>query len=183
MFRAHGNEIREGAALRELGHWAYSAAATVNEAGNSRQKRSQLLERHPPGEELASALTRHAGTLAVATQPHEALIATEAAFRVVDELDLPQLEGQIAAVPRNRAPRPRRHRGRRTGHPSRPRAGPRTWGPEHRRASATAISAAPCSPIGAGECRRLPRGNRFHQDPGHEWKRQVADGRAHLAAL
>ena len=23
LFRAHGNEIREGAALTELGHWAY----------------------------------------------------------------------------------------------------------------------------------------------------------------
>jgi tetratricopeptide (TPR) repeat protein len=94
LFRAHGNEIREGAALRELGHWAYFRG----DGERSRQLQAEaieLLERHPPGEELASALTRQAGTLAVATQPHEALIATGAAFRVVDELDLPHLRARL----------------------------------------------------------------------------------------
>jgi class 3 adenylate cyclase/tetratricopeptide (TPR) repeat protein len=94
LFRAHGNEIREGAALRELGHWAYFRG----DGEQSRQFVSDaiaLLERHPPGEELASALTRHAGTFAVATQPHEALVATEAALRVVDELDLPHLRARL----------------------------------------------------------------------------------------
>jgi len=94
LFRAHGNEIREGAALQELGHWAYLRG----DGERSRQRQSEaieLLERHPPGEELASALTRHAGTFAVATQPREALVATEAALRVVDELDLPHLRARL----------------------------------------------------------------------------------------
>ena len=62
LFRAHGNEIREGAALRELGHLAYLSG----DGQKSRQLTAEaieLLERHPPGEELASALTRRAGTL------------------------------------------------------------------------------------------------------------------------
>jgi class 3 adenylate cyclase/tetratricopeptide (TPR) repeat protein len=94
LFRAHGNEIREAAALRELGYWAYLSG----DGEKSRQLQSEaiaLLERHPPGEELASSLTRQAGTLAVATQPREALIAAEAAFRVVDELDLPRLRARL----------------------------------------------------------------------------------------
>jgi class 3 adenylate cyclase/tetratricopeptide (TPR) repeat protein len=94
LFRAHGNEIREGAALRELGQWAY----LQGDGERSRQLQSEaieLLERHPAGEELASALTRRAGTFAVATQPHEALVATEAALRVVDELDLPRLRARL----------------------------------------------------------------------------------------
>ncbi len=94
LFRAHGDEIREGAALQELGQWAYLRG----DGERSRQLQSEaieLLERHPPGEELASALTRHAGTFAVATQPREALVATEAALRVVDELDLPHLRARL----------------------------------------------------------------------------------------
>ena len=54
-----------------------------------------LLERHPAGEELASALTRRAGTFAVATQPNETLAAIEPALRVVDELDLPRFRARL----------------------------------------------------------------------------------------
>jgi tetratricopeptide (TPR) repeat protein len=94
LFRAHGNEIREGAALKELGHWAY----LQGDGERSRQHQAEaiaLLERHPAGEELASALTRQAGTLAVATRPNETLVAIEPALRVVDELDLPRLRARL----------------------------------------------------------------------------------------
>jgi tetratricopeptide (TPR) repeat protein len=94
LFRAHGNEIREGAALTDLGHWAYL------QGDGERTRRLQaeaiaLLERHPAGEELAAALTRQAGTFAVATQPNETLVAIEPAFRVVDELDLPRFRARL----------------------------------------------------------------------------------------
>jgi tetratricopeptide (TPR) repeat protein len=94
LFRADGNEIREGAALTDLGHWAY----LQGDGERTRQLQAEaiaLLERHPAGEELAAALTRQAGTFAVATQPNETLMAIEPAFRVVDELDLPRFRARL----------------------------------------------------------------------------------------
>ena len=94
LFRAHGNEVREGAALVQLAHRAY----LQGDGESNRQLLSDaiaLLERHPPGEELAWALTRRVGTFAVATQPHEALVSIEAALRVVDELDLAQFRARL----------------------------------------------------------------------------------------
>jgi class 3 adenylate cyclase/tetratricopeptide (TPR) repeat protein len=94
LFRAHANEVLEGGALVRLSQWAFLRG----DGERSRQLESDaiaLLQRHPPGEELAFALTRYAGSLAVATQPHEALVAAEDALRVVDELDLPQLRAKL----------------------------------------------------------------------------------------
>ena len=94
LFRAHANEVLEGAALVRLSQWAFLRG----DGERARQLETDaiaLLKRHPPGEELAFALTRYAGSLAVATQPHEALVAVEDALRVVDELDLPQLRAKL----------------------------------------------------------------------------------------
>ena len=48
LFRAHGNEIREGAALTRSWPLGVFATATVNEAGNSRQRRSSCSSDIPP---------------------------------------------------------------------------------------------------------------------------------------
>jgi class 3 adenylate cyclase/tetratricopeptide (TPR) repeat protein len=94
LFRKHGNEVREGAALVGLSQFAFLRG----DGERSRQLEANaisLLERHPPGEELAWALTRRAGTLAVATRPHESLRAVEDALRVVDELDIPVFRARL----------------------------------------------------------------------------------------
>jgi class 3 adenylate cyclase/tetratricopeptide (TPR) repeat protein len=94
LFRKHGNELREGTALVQLSVTAFLRG----DGKRSRELEAEaitLLRRHPPGEELAWALTRRAGTLAVATQPHECLAAAEEALRVVDDLDIPMFRARL----------------------------------------------------------------------------------------
>jgi tetratricopeptide (TPR) repeat protein len=94
IFRKCGNELREGAALIQLGQFAWMRG----DGERSRryvEEAVSLLERHPPGEELATALVRRAGTLAMASKPRDCLKATEEALIVVDALDLPPLRARL----------------------------------------------------------------------------------------
>jgi class 3 adenylate cyclase/tetratricopeptide (TPR) repeat protein len=94
IFRERGNELQEGAALAQLSQFAWLRG----DGERSRRLLSEaisLLERHPPGEELASALVRRAGGFAVASMPSEARKAIEEALNVVDALDLQSFRSRL----------------------------------------------------------------------------------------
>jgi class 3 adenylate cyclase/tetratricopeptide (TPR) repeat protein len=94
IFRTHNNELREGAALVELSQFAYlrgdrsRSDEQVNEA-------IELLERHPPGEELLDGYARRAGMLTVSGRPHQALPAVEQTIALADELGLGALSARM----------------------------------------------------------------------------------------
>jgi class 3 adenylate cyclase/tetratricopeptide (TPR) repeat protein len=94
IFRTHDNELRQGAALVELSQFAYlrgdraRSDELINEA-------IELLERHPPGEELLDGYARRAGMLTVSGRPHEALPAVEQTIALADELGLDALAARM----------------------------------------------------------------------------------------
>jgi predicted ATPase/class 3 adenylate cyclase len=94
LFRLHGAELREGATLAWLGHSAYLQGDSARSL-RLQAEAIELLERHPPGAELAEAYTRRAGTHAVATRPNEALEAIELALPIVQEFGLKALEARL----------------------------------------------------------------------------------------
>jgi class 3 adenylate cyclase/tetratricopeptide (TPR) repeat protein len=94
LFRRHGAEVLEGNALVRLGHLAY-LKGNGSRSDQLLSEAIELLERHPPGEELAAAYTRRAGTHAVATRPRECLEATERALPLVEQLGLRNLESRL----------------------------------------------------------------------------------------
>ena len=94
IFRLHGAELREGEALVRLSHSAYLRGDNA-QSEKLLSEAIDLLERHPPGEELAGAYTRRAGTHAVATRPHEALGAVDLALPIVQEFGLKSLEARL----------------------------------------------------------------------------------------
>jgi predicted ATPase/class 3 adenylate cyclase len=94
IFRVVGEEVREGEALVHLGQIAWFRGDSER-SRNLLEKAIGLLERHPPGKELAFALTRRAGSFAVASRPRECLTAAEEALRVIEALDLPELRARL----------------------------------------------------------------------------------------
>src|SRR5262249_9134308 len=94
IFRTHDNERREGAALVELSQFAYlrgdrtRSDDLVNEA-------IELLERHPPGEELLDGYARRAGMLTVSGRAHEALPAVEQTIALADELGIDAISARM----------------------------------------------------------------------------------------
>jgi class 3 adenylate cyclase/tetratricopeptide (TPR) repeat protein len=87
IFRARGDELREGAALTALARLAFLRG----DRGRNDQLVSEaieLLERHPPGKELLEAYVRRAGDFAIRTRPDEALPAIEKALALADQLGL-----------------------------------------------------------------------------------------------
>jgi len=94
LFRLHGSELREGEALVRLSHSAYLSGDNAQSVGVLNEA-IELLEQHPPSQELAEAYTRRAGTHAVATRPHDALTAIDLALPIVQEFDLKSLEARL----------------------------------------------------------------------------------------
>ena len=92
--REHGAELREGTALIRLGHSAYLLGDNARSEALLADA-IELLERHPPGEELATAYTRRAGTHAVATRPHDALKAIDRALPLVQQFGLKEMEARL----------------------------------------------------------------------------------------
>jgi class 3 adenylate cyclase/tetratricopeptide (TPR) repeat protein len=94
LFRLHDANLREGEALVRLGQSAYLRGDN-SESERLLAEAIELLERHPPGAELAGAYTRRAGTHAVATRPHEALAAIDLALPIVQDFGLKTYEARL----------------------------------------------------------------------------------------
>jgi class 3 adenylate cyclase/tetratricopeptide (TPR) repeat protein len=85
IFRATGNEVREGAALIGLASIVWVRGDTAR--GNELEVEAlEKLERHPPGEELLNAYARHAGSLSIAGRSQEALETIDRALRLAEQL-------------------------------------------------------------------------------------------------
>ena len=86
IFRVVGDEVREGAAMVALASivWVRGDTARGNEL---EEEALQKLERHPPGNELLIAYSRHAGSLSIAGRSREALEIIDRALRLADELE------------------------------------------------------------------------------------------------
>ncbi len=94
LYRRYGNELGEGGALVLRAHLSF--------LGGDRAKTEdlisdaiRLLERHPPGRELAEARTRRIGGLAIGGRSREALDEIEDALPLVEGLSLRYLEGRL----------------------------------------------------------------------------------------
>jgi class 3 adenylate cyclase/tetratricopeptide (TPR) repeat protein len=85
IFRAAGEEVREGAALVALASvvWVHGDTARSSEL---EREALEKLQRHPPGEELLNVYARIGGSLAIAGRSHEALEAIDRALQLADEL-------------------------------------------------------------------------------------------------
>src|SRR3954469_4284531 len=86
IFRASEDEPGEGAALVVLAHivWVQGETARGNEL---EAEALAKLERHPPGEELLSAYSRRAGTLAISGRSEQALEFIDKALRLAEDSD------------------------------------------------------------------------------------------------
>src|SRR4051794_1369825 len=86
IFRASEDELGEGAALVVLAHivWVQGETARGNEL---EAEALAKLERHPPGEELLSAYSRRAGTLAISGRSEQALEFIDKALRLAEDSD------------------------------------------------------------------------------------------------
>jgi tetratricopeptide (TPR) repeat protein len=84
IFRAAGDEVREGVALIALGGilWLRGDAARSKEI---EIEALEKLERHPPGEELLAAYARRAGTLSISGRTREALEVIDRALRLAEQ--------------------------------------------------------------------------------------------------
>ena len=84
IFRAAGDEVREGVALIALSGilWLRGDAARSKEL---EIEALEKLERHPPGEELLTAYARHAGTLSISGRTQEALEMIDRALRLAEQ--------------------------------------------------------------------------------------------------
>jgi class 3 adenylate cyclase/tetratricopeptide (TPR) repeat protein len=94
IFRAAGNELREGAALTLLAQLAYlrgdrRRSEELDEAAIA------VLEPHGPGEELLDAYARRAGGFAVSTRPHKALPAIEETIALAEELGVDKFSARM----------------------------------------------------------------------------------------
>jgi len=85
IFRAAGEEVREGVALIALSNvvWVQGDTARSSELESEAIRK---LERHPPGEELLYAYARTASSLSIAGRSQEALEMIDQALRLADEL-------------------------------------------------------------------------------------------------
>ena len=94
IFRAAGNELREGAALTLLAQLAYLRGDRRRTKEHD-QAAIAVLEPHGPGEELLNAYARRAGGFAVSTRPHEALPAIEQTLALAAELGVEKFSARM----------------------------------------------------------------------------------------
>jgi tetratricopeptide (TPR) repeat protein len=94
IFRSAGDEVNEGAALDLLASvlWIRGATARSHEL---ELEALAILERHPPGDELLTAYTRRAGSIAIGGRPEEALELIDKALRLSERLDSRTVEGRL----------------------------------------------------------------------------------------
>ncbi|MFL5918272.1 MAG: AAA family ATPase [Gaiellaceae bacterium] len=85
IFRAVGEEVREGAALIALATFVWVRGETAR-SDELERLAIEKLERHPPGEELLNAYARRASSLAIAGRSQEAFEAVDRALILADEL-------------------------------------------------------------------------------------------------
>jgi class 3 adenylate cyclase/tetratricopeptide (TPR) repeat protein len=85
IFRAAGDEVREGDALTSLASivWVRGDTARSNEL---EVEALEKLERHPPGEELLKAYARHAGSLSISGRSRDAIEMIDRALRLAEQL-------------------------------------------------------------------------------------------------
>jgi class 3 adenylate cyclase/tetratricopeptide (TPR) repeat protein len=94
LYRRYGNEVGEGGALVLRAHLSFLAGERAR-TEESMSAAISLLERHPPGRELAEALTRRIGGLAIGGRSREALDEIEDALSLVERLGFENLEGRL----------------------------------------------------------------------------------------
>jgi class 3 adenylate cyclase/tetratricopeptide (TPR) repeat protein len=94
IFRAAGDEVREGAALASLASilWVRGDTARSNEL---EVEALEKLERHPPGEELLNAYARHAGSLSISGRSQEAVEMIDRALLLAEQLHLRSTGAQM----------------------------------------------------------------------------------------
>jgi tetratricopeptide (TPR) repeat protein len=93
IYRAHGNELREGWVLVHLAQYALIQGESAR-ADDLISQALEVLERHPPGEELAAAYTRRAASFALASRSQEALDTSNKALAIAEELGLKGFESR-----------------------------------------------------------------------------------------
>jgi tetratricopeptide (TPR) repeat protein len=86
IFHRAGDELGEGTALISLASivWVRGDTARSNEL---ELEALEKLERHPPGEELLNAYTRHAGSASIGGRSPEALDVIEKALALAEQLE------------------------------------------------------------------------------------------------
>jgi class 3 adenylate cyclase/tetratricopeptide (TPR) repeat protein len=94
MYRSVGNELRQGWVLIHLAQEAHARGETTR-GDELLSEAIDLLERHPPGEELAAAHTRRAARFAMSGRPRECLDVTERALPVVEAHGLRRYEARL----------------------------------------------------------------------------------------
>jgi class 3 adenylate cyclase/tetratricopeptide (TPR) repeat protein len=94
IFRAAGDEVREGAALIGLSGivWVRGDTARSNEL---ELEALEKLERHPPGEALLNAYARRAGSLSIAGRSQEALATIDRALQLAEQLQSHSLAARM----------------------------------------------------------------------------------------
>jgi class 3 adenylate cyclase/tetratricopeptide (TPR) repeat protein len=94
IYRSVGNELRQGWVLVHLAQEAHVRGEAAH--GDALLSEAiDLLERHPPGEELAAAHTRRAARLAMGSRPRDCLDVTERALPVVEAHGLRRYEARL----------------------------------------------------------------------------------------
>src|SRR4051812_19742228 len=86
IFRAAGDEVGEAEALIGLASILWIQGETAR-AHDLEVEALATLERHPPGEELLHAYSRHAGSVAISGRSKEALEIIEKALPLAEHLD------------------------------------------------------------------------------------------------
>ncbi len=94
IFRGHGDELGLGAALVQLGQTEFLQGHSA-ESERLLVEAIDILERHPPGEELTWAYSRQAGLLALRSRPRECLSASQRALALAEELGLPMFASRV----------------------------------------------------------------------------------------
>jgi tetratricopeptide (TPR) repeat protein len=94
IYRAVGDDRRQGWVLVHLSQEAH-VRGEAERGERLLSEATDLLERHPPGEELAAAHTRQAAFFALASRPRECLQVTERALPVVEDLGLRRYEARL----------------------------------------------------------------------------------------
>jgi class 3 adenylate cyclase/tetratricopeptide (TPR) repeat protein len=87
LFRANDDELGRAEALLELGFVAWVRGQNAR-ARTLAEQATELLERRPPGRELALAYLRRAGNDTMASRPRESLAWSGRAIALAEKLDL-----------------------------------------------------------------------------------------------
>jgi class 3 adenylate cyclase/tetratricopeptide (TPR) repeat protein len=93
LYRQNGDELREGWVLVHLSNYAF-IRGDGERADRLVIQAIELLERFPPGEELATAYARRAGVLAVGGRSRECRDVAKQALRVIETLGLKRIEAR-----------------------------------------------------------------------------------------